>query len=105
MEKFNRVLRGYDPDEVNAFLDSVIEKVESMISDMKKKDEQIESLKKIANNYNVLANQYNMLRSKFQDQANMEQTLKKAIIMAEKTGEQIKLTAKEERDIMKLYQK
>lgn len=100
MEKFNRVLRGYDPDEVNAFLDSVIEKVEYMISDMKKKDEQIESLKKIANNYNVLANQYNILRGKIQDQANMEQTLKKAIIMAEKTGEQIKLTAKEERDII-----
>ena len=31
MEKFNRVLRGYDPVEVNDFLDKVIAKVENMI--------------------------------------------------------------------------
>ena len=31
MEKFSRVLRGYDPDEVNSFLDKVIAKVEAMV--------------------------------------------------------------------------
>lgn len=100
MEKFNRVLRGYDPNEVNDFLDKVIVQVESMIDEMKKKDEQIESLKSIANNYNALATQYNSLRNKVQNQVNLEETLKRAIMMAEKTSEQIKLTAHQERDII-----
>ena len=30
MDKFNRTLRGYDPDEVNQFLDQVIKQVEKM---------------------------------------------------------------------------
>ena len=38
MEKFNRTLRGYDPEEVNAFLDKIITQVESMISEMNQKD-------------------------------------------------------------------
>jgi cell division initiation protein len=100
MEKFNRVLRGYDPEEVNNFLDSVIAQVENMIAEMKKKDEQIESLKNVANNYNALATQYNVLKNKLENQSNLEQTLRRAIMMAEKTGEQIKLTAHQERDII-----
>ena len=31
MEKFNRTLRGYDPVEVNQFLDQVIKKVENIV--------------------------------------------------------------------------
>ena len=49
MEKFNRTLRGYDPDEVNEFLDQVIGKVEKLVSDietknneLKEKDEKIQ---------------------------------------------------------------
>lgn len=38
MEKFNRALRGYDPEEVNAFLDQVITQVEKMIAEGKEKD-------------------------------------------------------------------
>lgn len=100
MEKFNRVLRGYDPVEVNNFLDSIIVQVENMVAEMKKKDEQIETLKNVATNYNALANQYNLLRNKLQQQANLEDTLKRAIMMAQKTSEQIKLTAHQERDII-----
>ena len=37
MEKFNRTLRGYDPVEVNAFLDQVIGQVEKMVSEVKLK--------------------------------------------------------------------
>ena len=41
MEKFNRTMRGYDPEEVKNFLDQVIKKVEQMSSENKKKDERI----------------------------------------------------------------
>lgn len=93
MEKFNRVLRGYDPIEVNNFLDKVIVQVESMISEIKQKDETIKSLK-AAEQENI------MLKQKFSQQANLEETLKRAIVMAEKTSAQIKLTAHQERDII-----
>lgn len=93
MEKFNRVLRGYDPNEVNAFLDKVIEQVETMISEMKQKDETIKSLRNMEQDYINL-------KQKYAERANMEDTLKRAIIMAEKTSEQIKLTAYQERDII-----
>ena len=38
MEKFNRTLRGYDPEEVNAFLDKVIGQVEQMVNEIRDKD-------------------------------------------------------------------
>ena len=41
MEKFNRTLRGYDPVEVNNFLDQVIKQVEDMVDDIKKKVEYV----------------------------------------------------------------
>ena len=36
MERFTRVLRGYDPEEVNEFLDQVIAQVQKMVKSMKK---------------------------------------------------------------------
>ena len=44
MEKFNRTLRGYDPIEVNQFLDQVIRQVERMVNDIKVKDARIAEL-------------------------------------------------------------
>ena len=41
MEKFNRTIRGYDPEEVNAFLDKVITQVEAMVNEIKQKDQEI----------------------------------------------------------------
>ena len=41
MEKFTRVMRGYNPDEVNNFLDQVIKRVEKMIADIDAKNKLI----------------------------------------------------------------
>ena len=41
MEKFNRTLRGYDPVEVNAFVDQFIGQVEKMVSEGRAKDAKI----------------------------------------------------------------
>ena len=38
MEKFTKTLRGYDPNEVNAFIDQIINHVEKMVSDIKFKN-------------------------------------------------------------------
>ena len=93
MEKFSRVLRGYDPEEVNVFLDNVIAKVESMVKEIEKKDKQIEE-------YSHLQEENASLKDKVTQFSAMEENLRKAILMAEKTSEQIKLTAYQERDII-----
>ena len=89
MEKFTRTLRGYDPEEVNDFLDKVIEQVEQMVEDIKKKDARIKELESYAK-------ENENLKDKISHFENMEHTLNKAIIMAQKTSEQIKVNAYKE---------
>lgn len=93
MERFNRVLRGYDPEEVNRFLDKVIAQVETMVEEIKIKDAQLKE-------YKNMENEYISLKQSKEQYTRMEETLKRAIVMAEKTSEQIKLTAYQERDII-----
>jgi len=93
MERFSNSLRGYDKQEVNKFLDKVIKQVEEMINEIKAKDEKLKEYKK-------MESEYLALREKTAQYQRMEETLKRAILMAEKTSEQIKLTAHQERDII-----
>ena len=93
MEKFNRALRGYDPEEVNAFLDQVITQVEKMIAEWKEKDKKIYELQHLE--------QENIhLKEKLEQYERMESTLNKAIIMAQKTSEQIKVSAIKESETL-----
>ncbi len=93
MEKFNRALRGYDPEEVNAFLDQVITQVEKMIAEGKEKDKKIYELQHLE--------QENIhLKEKLEQYERMESTLNKAIIMAQKTSEQIKVSAIKESETL-----
>ncbi len=93
MEKFNRALRGYDPEEVNAFLDQVITQVEKMIAEGKEKDKKIYELQNLE--------QENIhLKEKIEQYERMESTLNKAIIMAQKTSEQIKVSAIKESETL-----
>lgn len=89
MEKFNRTLRGYDPEEVNSFLDKVIAQVEDMISEIKVKDERIALLEKCeAENA--------ALKEKIAQYERMEATLNKTIMMAQKTSEQVRMSTQKE---------
>lgn len=100
MDKFNRVLRGYDPDEVNKFLDQVIKQVERMIVDLKEKDKQI-AIKdeKIAELTKMVKSTSNM-RDKLAQYERMESTLNRAIVMAQKTSDQLKANAHRESEII-----
>ena len=89
MEKFNRTLRGYDPEEVNSFLDKVIAQVEDMVSEIKEKDAKIAALEKCeAENLS--------LKDKIAQYERMEATVNKTIIMAQKTSEQVRLSTQKE---------
>lgn len=93
MEKFNRTLRGYDPVEVNNFLDQVIKQVENMVDEIKKKDTRIIELEK------ELANIESMKQSLEQYQR-MESSLRNALVMAQRASEQIKLSAHNESEVI-----
>lgn len=93
MERFNRILRGYDPEEVNAFLDQVIARVEVMVEDINKKDAEIKALKtKLAG--------IDQMEEKLAGYERMEDTLNRAILMAQKTSDQLKLSAHRESELM-----
>ena len=93
MERFNRTLRGYDPEEVNVFLDKVIGKVETMVSELKKKDEIIAEKNKQIESYSNLIDENKNLKEKLAQYERIEGTLNRAIIMAQKTSDQMRLAA------------
>ena len=93
MDKFYRTLRGYDPEEVNNFLDQIIDRVELMVKDIKEKDETINQLKQELENTKEI-------REKLAQYERMEDTLNRAIIMAQKTSDQLKVSAHRESEIM-----
>ena len=89
MERFSITRHGYNIDEVNGFLDKVISKVERMVSEIKEKDAKIIELSK-------LEAENKTLKDKISRYEKMESTLQRAIVMAEKTSEQIKINAHNE---------
>ena len=79
MKKFSVSLKGYNINEVNAFVNDVTKEYESMLNNLKNRDEQIKSLKEELIKYQ-----------------NMENTLNKALLVAEYASNQIKKVASEE---------
>jgi len=100
MDKFNRVLRGYDPDEVNAFLDKVIKQVEKMIADLKEKDKELTLKDQKIAELTKMVNATSRMRDKLSQYERMEATLNRAIVMAQKTSDQIKANAHRESEII-----
>ena len=100
MDKFNRTLRGYDPDEVNKFLDQVIKQVERMIVDLKEKDKQIALRDEKIAELTKMVNSTGRMREKLAQYERMEATLNRAIVMAQKTSDQIKANAHRESEII-----
>jgi len=89
MEKFNRTLRGYDPEEVNSFLDKVISQVEGMISEINEKDAKIAELERVEVENKAL-------KEKLAQYERMEATVNKTIMMAQKTSEQVRMSTQRE---------
>ena len=99
MEKFSIVKHGYNPEEVNNFLDQLINKFELMVKEISEKNEMISVLKKerlelIKNSNNELLEQENKkMKEKLDHYVKLEDTLNKAILMAQKTADQMRLSA------------
>lgn len=90
MEKFSKTRHGYNPEEVNKFLDQVINQVEGLVDLIKEKDKIIKELESKIDNKEEKLSKY----------AKMENTLSNAIMMAQKTSDQIKANAYRESEIV-----
>lgn len=117
MKGFSHSQDGYNIEEVNRFLDKVIKKVEEMMADNKQKEVQIAELKKsisafnkeeIDNNLKKLKeyesfgtrDEIMVLKTKLDHYEKMENTLQNAILMSQKTCDQMKESAYNEREII-----
>ena len=99
MERFTRTLHGYNPEEVNKFLDDVIKQVEKIINSNKQKEKEIESLKKQINEIdNKVIDELTIAKAKKFDE--LQNTLNEAVNVAKSTGEHIKVVAKQERNLI-----
>ena len=80
MKEFARTANGYDPSEVNAFLDQVIDQIEKIVGELKAKDAKIKELEEKGTDVDKI-------REKLEQYQRMENTLNNAILMAQKTSE------------------
>ena len=79
MKKFNTSINGYAKIEVNNFVNEVAKEYESMLNNLKSKDQEIIALKEQLEHFK-----------------NMEKTLNRAILVAEEASNNIKKIAREE---------
>ncbi len=86
MEKFNKAFRGYNPKEVNAFVDEVIGYIEKMVDNKAKDKQMIIALKEANEKLEEQVNRYKMI----------ETTLNKTIVAAQDNSEHIRKIAKQE---------
>ena len=54
MDKFSSTLRGYDKEEVNAFIDKIINQVEDMVKQLEEKNNKISAYKEAEATYKKL---------------------------------------------------
>ena len=79
MDKFSYETNGYNREEVNQFVGDVIKQTEGIVKKYRSQKEEIKQLQEKLSHYETI-----------------EDTLKKSLINAEKTGDNIKQLAREE---------
>ena len=83
MKKFTTAVNGYNKNEVNEFVSEIINEYESVLNKLKAKDKEIAMLKEKANYYN-----------------GMENSLNKALLVAESSSSEMRRVAKEEANLI-----
>ena len=83
MKKFGRSINGYNIPEVNRFVDDCVVQVDEMINKLKEKDLEIDRLKKELEHYRK-----------------MDDTLNRAIVMAEEASTKYKENSLNESDLI-----
>lgn len=92
--------KNYSPEEVDHFLEQIIIQVEKMIEDNKAKNKEIALRDAKIEELTRLVSRTGQLQDKLAQYERMEETLKSAIVMAQRTSDQIKSTAHRESEII-----
>lgn len=82
-KEFSRKLRGYDEDEVNEFLDQIIKDYEALIRENKELQTRVAELEEKLGHF-----------------SNIEETLSKAIIVAQDAADELKNNSKKEAQLI-----
>ncbi|QQE80720.1 DivIVA domain-containing protein [Alicyclobacillus sp. SO9] len=82
-KEFGRSFRGYDEDEVDDFLERVIQDYEGLIRQNKELDERMGDLKEQLKHF-----------------TNIEESLSKSIVVAQETAEEVKTNARKEAQLI-----
>jgi cell division initiation protein len=82
-KEFSRAFRGYDEDEVDDFLERVIQDYEGLIRQNKELEEKIEQLEERLRHF-----------------TNLEESLSKSILVAQETAEEVKANARKEAQLI-----
>ena len=80
-KEFGKSIRGYNKEEVDEFLDRLLEGYEKIYKENRDLKEQIE-----------------LFEEKMQNYKEIESTLKNTLVLAEKTAEEVKINAQKERE-------
>lgn len=100
MDNNTKTFKNYTPEQVEQFLDQVIKTVERMIEDNKSKNREIALKDKKILELSKIVQSTNVMREKLSQYERMEGTLNRAIMMAQKTSDQIKSNAHRESEII-----
>lgn len=100
MDNNSKTFRNYTPEQVDQFLDQIIKQVEFMIEDNKSKNREIALRDKKIEELSKMVAGTSQLRDKLAQYERMEGTLNRAIMMAQKTSDQIKFNAHRESEII-----
>lgn len=100
MDNNTKTFKNYTPEQVEQFLDQVIKTVERMIEDNKSKNREIALKDKKILELSKIVQSTNVMREKLSQYERMEGTLNRAIMMAQKTSDQIKSNAHKESEII-----
>lgn len=92
--------KNYTPEEIEHYLDQIIVQVEKMIEDNKAKNEEILARDKKIEELEGKIKDTAHLRERLEQYERTEDTLKSAILMAQKTSDQIKSAAHKESEII-----
>ena len=82
-KEFKRVLRGYSPEEVDEFLDEVVESYEELFKEKSKLEEKLAAASEQINHYSKI-----------------ETTIQNTLLLAQNAADSAKETAQREADLM-----
>src|SRR5712692_7730752 len=80
---FARKLKGFDPDEVRAYLQMVAEEIERLVKDVDR-----------------LSRENGMLREEMEEHSQRERILKDTLLSAQKVSEEVKANARKEAELI-----